>query len=126
MSKSASTAEDAAVTSADARRLFADWKDAAAIVLAVSGGPDSTALLWLAAKWRNGLKRGPRLLAVTIDHGLRPESAGRSASRHKKPGFRICATHCTATSGARLIPRMISHMERSGRAKWRISARGVK
>jgi tRNA(Ile)-lysidine synthase len=43
-------------------------------VLAVSGGPDSTALLWLAAKWRSGLKRQPRLVAVTIDHGLRKAS----------------------------------------------------
>ena len=59
----------------DAKRLFADWKSAPAIVLAVSGGPDSIALMWLAARWRRALKRGPRLIAVTVDHGLRPEAA---------------------------------------------------
>jgi tRNA(Ile)-lysidine synthase len=79
VSKSASTAEDAAISAADARRLFADWNSAATLVLAVSGGPDSTALMWLAAKWRNSLKRPPRLVAVTVDHGLREES--RSEAR---------------------------------------------
>ena len=67
----------------DAKRLFADWKAAPAIVLAVSGGPDSIALMWLAARWRRALTRGPRLIAVTVDHGLRPEAAreARDAKR---------------------------------------------
>ena len=63
------------LSASDAKRLFANWKAAPAIVLAVSGGPDSVALMWLAARWRRSLSRGPRLVAVTVDHGLRPEAA---------------------------------------------------
>jgi tRNA(Ile)-lysidine synthase len=67
--------DDHSVISAqDAKRLFAEWKSAPAIVLAVSGGPDSVALMWLAARWRRGLRHGPHLVAVTVDHGLRKES----------------------------------------------------
>jgi tRNA(Ile)-lysidine synthase len=67
--------DHSAISAQDAKRLFADWKSAPAIVLAVSGGPDSIALMWLAARWRRALKPGPRLIAVTVDHGLRPEAA---------------------------------------------------
>jgi len=31
--------------------------------------------MWLAARWRRSLARGPRLIAVTVDHGLRAEAA---------------------------------------------------
>ena len=66
--------DDSPISAQDAKRLFADWKAAPAIVLAVSGGPDSIALMWLAARWRRTLARGPRLIAVTVDHGLRAEA----------------------------------------------------
>jgi tRNA(Ile)-lysidine synthase len=66
------------ISAQDARRLFADWKAAPAIVLAVSGGPDSIALMWLASRWRRALARGPRLVAVTVDHGLRAAAAAEA------------------------------------------------
>src|SRR5262245_4147413 len=30
--------------------------------------------MWLVARWRRARKRGPKLIAVTVDHGLRPEA----------------------------------------------------
>jgi tRNA(Ile)-lysidine synthase len=70
--------DDFPISARDAKLLFADWKAAPALVLAVSGGPDSIALMWLAARWRSALARGPRLLAVTVDHGLRAEAAAEA------------------------------------------------
>src|SRR5947208_14357728 len=58
----------------EAAALFHDLQNLPALVLAVSGGPDSTALMLLAARWRKSLECGPKLLAVTVDHGLRAES----------------------------------------------------
>src|SRR6185436_11157971 len=69
------TSADTPVSESEAAALFADLSDAPVLILAVSGGPDSTALMWLAARWRAGAKHGPKLIAVTIDHGLREESA---------------------------------------------------
>nr|WP_294849607.1 tRNA lysidine(34) synthetase TilS [uncultured Sphingomonas sp.] len=66
-------------TAADAVRRFADALDALVpagerVGVAVSGGPDSLALLLLAAAARPNLVE-----AVTVDHGLRPESAAEAA-----------------------------------------------
>lgn len=70
--------DDFPISVRDAKLLFADWKAAPALLLAVSGGPDSIALMWLAARWRSALARGPRLLVVTVDHGLRKEAAAEA------------------------------------------------
>ena len=71
--------DKSAISARDAKTLFADWKGAPAIVLAVSGGPDSIALMWLAARWRRTLARGPRLVAVTVDH--------HRGSEEQQPGW---------------------------------------
>lgn len=45
------------------------------LALAVSGGPDSTALLLLVAAWRARRTDAPDIHVLTVDHGLRPEAA---------------------------------------------------
>ena len=71
-------AADTAISPAEAAALFQDLEPLPAVLLAISGGPDSTALMLLAARWRTGLARGPKLFAATIDHGLRPEAAAEA------------------------------------------------
>jgi len=86
--------DNSPISAQDAKRLFADWKGVPAIVLAVSGGPDSIALMWLAARWRRTLARGPRLIAVTVDHGLRAEAA-REAREVKRLARALDLPHRT-------------------------------
>jgi tRNA(Ile)-lysidine synthase len=73
------TADSAPVTAAEAKSLFSGLACLPVLVLAVSGGPDSTALMVLAARWRQSLKSKPKLIAVTVDHALRRESKREAA-----------------------------------------------
>jgi tRNA(Ile)-lysidine synthase len=86
--------DQSAISATDAKHLFAAWKAAPAIVLAVSGGPDSVALMWLMARWRRTLARGPSLIVVTVDHGLRAASA-REASDVKRLAQNLGLPHHT-------------------------------
>lgn len=61
------------VPSAEALLAGVDLPDGAPIAVAVSGGPDSMALLHLAAE--HGRLTGREVTALTVDHGIRPEAA---------------------------------------------------
>jgi len=63
----------------------------APIVVAVSGGSDSLALLLIAKAWAD--QTGRRLVAVTIDHRLQPEGA-RWARFAKLRAERLGVEHC--------------------------------
>lgn len=96
MSKNASAADDASpISAAEANRLFGLLHHFSPLVLAVSGGPDSTALMVLAARWR-GRAKSPRLVAVTVDHGLRQESK-REAAAVEKLAHKLGIEHRTMT-----------------------------
>jgi tRNA(Ile)-lysidine synthase len=82
------------VSAAETNKLLKPLAQASGLVLAVSGGADSTALLVLAARWRAARKTGPTLVAVTIDHGLRPESAAE-ARAVKRLARRLGVRHRT-------------------------------
>ena len=76
----APTANDIAPVSLDeAGVAFEGLSHEMALLVAISGGPDSVALLALLAAWAQMPGRPP-VHAATVDHGLRPESAGEAAA----------------------------------------------
>ncbi len=66
------------LTAETIEQLFAPLASYNSVGLAVSGGPDSLALMLLAARWAAAPNR-PRLHVYTVDHGLRPEAADEAA-----------------------------------------------
>lgn len=63
------------VSAAEADALFAPLSRFDVVLLAVSGGADSIALLELAAAWRRrAMARGGEMAVATVDHGLRAQS----------------------------------------------------
>ena len=61
---------------AAAMRAFAPFESQPAVAVAVSGGPDSLALMLLVDRWARD--RGGAALALTVDHGLRQDSASEA------------------------------------------------
>jgi tRNA(Ile)-lysidine synthase len=74
---------------------FAPLEAHPSAALAVSGGPDSMALMRLAARWLSLKGREPGQIAVlTVDHGLRPEAADEAAFVAKEAA-RLGFAHAT-------------------------------
>jgi tRNA(Ile)-lysidine synthase len=68
------------VTNHELGRLFQGLERFRRIILAVSGGADSMALMHLVVGWAQGLEgETPAIEVVTVDHGLRPRSAEEAA-----------------------------------------------
>lgn len=86
MSKKGSVADSAPVAESELPALFDDFANSRRTLLAVSGGPDSTALLVLAARWRAKRANGPDLIAATIDHKLRPAAKAEAKAVAKLAG----------------------------------------
>jgi tRNA(Ile)-lysidine synthase len=78
----------------EADRLFADLLHEPALLVAVSGGPDSTALLYLLAHWHTRHRSSPRIFALTVDHGLRAGSRAEAAAV-KRHAARLEVPHRT-------------------------------
>ncbi|MEQ9190813.1 MAG: tRNA lysidine(34) synthetase TilS [Alphaproteobacteria bacterium] len=61
-----------------AMALFRPFEPCPHLAIAVSGGPDSVALLHFARRWTAAV--GGQVTALTVDHGLRSESAAECAA----------------------------------------------
>lgn len=91
---------------------FAPFEARPALAVAVSGGRDSVALAVLTYQWAG--ERQGRVLALVVDHGLRPESAGEArATCERLAGLGIEA-ETLAWSGAKPATR-IQHAAREAR-----------
>jgi len=83
------------------------FEPAPLLAVAVSGGPDSMALAWLASRWAGAV--GGRAVAVLVDHRLRRESAAEVA----------CAAAALETIGVAAVPRTIAGAPPdAGRPAW--------
>lgn len=77
------TAGDVKISDRDCDAIFVRLRTYRRVVLAVSGGVDSMALLQLAAEWRSRRLAGgdstPEMSVATVDHGLRAQSQAEAA-----------------------------------------------
>ncbi len=106
------------LTAAEVDALLAPLDASRFALVAVSGGPDSTALLLMAAEW--AARRGTtRIVAATVDHGLRPESAAE-ARGVAELCERLGVPHYTLVwTGAKPSTRL---QERAREARYRLLA----
>ena len=77
------------------------FEPAPRIAVAVSGGPDSLALCLLAKGWARS--RGGTLSALTVDHGLRPESGAEAVQVRRWLAARAISHRTLRWKGARPV-----------------------
>ncbi len=85
------------------------------IAVAVSGGPDSLALTILADRWARA--RGGHICALSVDHGLRPESGGEIARLRDWLAARAIRHQVLVWSGDKPATRI---QERAREARYRL------
>jgi tRNA(Ile)-lysidine synthase len=130
VSRSAPAADAGPVSPAEAEALFAGLSPYPNLLLALSGGPDSTALLFLIARWRAVRAAGPQLSAATVDHGLRAEAraearaAGAVAARLGVPHAVLRWTGAKPAAGIEAAARRARYRLLAGEAR-RIGAAAV-
>lgn len=106
-------ADDSPLTAADFDEVFADEDlagDGSPLLLAVSGGPDSTALMHAAAAWAGA----PALFVASVDHGLRPE-ARAEAEAVGDAAIRLGLPHAILTWDGRAHGRVSQEAARQAR-----------
>jgi tRNA(Ile)-lysidine synthase len=85
----------------DLAGLFAPLLGYASIGLAVSGGPDSLALMLLTQRWAAATPGAPKLTVYSVDHRLRPEAAAEAAFVATEAARLGLSAHVLAWEGAK-------------------------
>lgn len=72
---------------------FSELENVSSVAVALSGGADSTALAHMLCTYAAARKKPLRIHALTVDHGLRPESADEASGVAKAVASWPCLTH---------------------------------
>ncbi len=94
------------LTRDDIDHLFRPMATAQHLLLAVSGGGDSLALMALVARWRAALASGPQVSVGQVDHGLRPDSAREGLAVAAAAAKLGLACHLLRWEGAKPVTRI--------------------
>jgi tRNA(Ile)-lysidine synthase len=107
--------DEAPLDAATFERLFADLAGPDLVLVAVSGGPDSTALMHALARWKSAPGR-PSMAVATVDHGLRATSRAEAEAVGAGAG-RLGLDHHLLTWSSR--PARVSQ-DAARRARYRL------
>ncbi len=113
MSRGDRAEREAPLGAAEFADAFAGLESAGTILVAVSGGPDSTALMGGLAEWA-AARSGPPLSVATVDHDLRPESR-QEAENVAAACLRMGLSHAILAWTVPRGPRVSQEAARSAR-----------